>query len=844
MSATAILSSRRDNEARPLEESIRIACRRIPPLFPLKDFVAVNPFIGLRDQNFLDAAILLRRAAHADILMPASFFVEQIAKGRIEERDFRTAVRHLKKTLPANWLRLFCFSDLNQLEQALRNSETGSLESRIMTFADVADRQLGTTWSAFVVDEISKWCSAYFDQGQSSWRMPWRDRDLFTAWKQAACLDANPELMGLKAFRRFVAALPEDPLEVVAVAVEKLGVSPDELTDYLYRQLLTVSGWSSYVKYLQSGQSGQAIPADIVGQLLAVRLVYDLALFEKLGKLPGIRREWEQQIAQTSRPDSGVSIDLLARYAAQQALECAYQRQLMVQLRSNVDQPPSSNPTRKVLQAVFCIDVRSEVLRRSLETQSEEIETMGFAGFFGLPLGYLPFGDTRISARCPVLLKPTVHVRESLLNGNPGRERRLASRLAFWRDLSHAWNAFKTSAISCFSFVETSGLGYGVKLVMEAWGLSRPGRIHDEFGPRVEREPTGTHANGPGMGLSLESQVTLAEGVFRNLGLKGELARFVLLCGHGSQTNNNPYGSALDCGACGGHPGDANARLLASILNSAAVRSGLSERGFKIPEDTLFLAGLHNTTTDDVHIYDSEARSADQPNLKLLGKWLVAASKQARRERSPSLGLGGTPDSLIDAKVLERSRDWSQVRPEWGLAGNAAFIAAPRQRTIRQNLAGRVFLHNYAQESDPGGKTLELILTAPMVVASWINLQYYASTVNNRLFGSGNKVLHNVVGTFGVWEGNGGDLRTGLPLQSLHDGSKWLHEPLRLSVFVESSREAIDLLIGSNKDLRELLDNGWLHLFAMETPSCTFWQYSGNLTWEKAQQVVEGIPRD
>ena len=107
-----------------------------------------------------------------------------------------------------------------------------------------------------------------------------------------------------------------------------------------------------------------------------------------------------------------------------------------------------------------------------------------------------------------------------------------------------------------------------------------------------------------------------------------------------------------------------------------------------------------------------------------------------------------------------------------------------------------------------------LIMTAPMVVTNWINMQYYASVVDNARYGSGNKVLHNVVGgKLGVFEGNGGDLRIGLPMQSLHDGSQWQHTPLRLSVFIEAPQAAIDSIIAKHAVVRQLVDNQWLHLF-------------------------------
>ena len=101
-------------------------------------------------------------------------------------------------------------------------------------------------------------------------------------------------------------------------------------------------------------------------------------------------------------------------------------------------------------------------------------------------------------------------------------------------------------------------------------------------------------------------------------------------------------------------------------------------------------------------------------------------------------------------------------------------------------MQGRTFLHNYDWKADKDFATLELILTAPVVVASWINLQYYGSTVAPLAFGGGNKLIHNVVGGIGVVQGNGGILRPGLPWQTLHDGDTLMHDPLRLSVMIEA----------------------------------------------------------
>ncbi|MBU7579724.1 MAG: DUF2309 family protein, partial [Porphyrobacter sp.] len=215
-------------------------------------------------------------------------------------------------------------------------------------------------------------------------------------------------------------------------------------------------------------------------------------------------------------------------------------------------------------------------------------------------------------------------------------------------------------------------------------------------------------------------------------------------------------------------------------------------------------------TTDHVTIYDDGLPAERAGDLARVRGWLAQAARFARAERAQRIP-GAQGESL-----LARARNWAEIRPEWGLAGCAAFIAAPRTATAGRDLGGRAFLHSYDWRADEGFGTLELIITAPVVVASWISLQYYGSSVAPEMFGGGNKLIHNVVGGIGVIEGNGGALRAGLPWQAVHDGERLQHEPLRLSVMIEAPREEMLRILDAHPGVRALFDNGWLHLFALE----------------------------
>jgi uncharacterized protein YbcC (UPF0753/DUF2309 family) len=262
--------------------------------------------------------------------------------------------------------------------------------------------------------------------------------------------------------------------------------------------------------------------------------------------------------------------------------------------------------------------------------------------------------------------------------------------------------------------------------------------------------------------------------------------------------------------------------LAAAILNDNQVRERLHAEGIEIPGDTDFLSAVHDTTTDEIRFTTTLPQAANLQIWQDLKDWLSLAGIRTREERARLLGC------RWGNELLRRSRDWSEVRPEWGLAGNAAFIVGSRQSTVGLNLGGRTFLHNYEHARDPEGKVLELIMTAPMIVTNWINMQYFAATVDNRFFGSGDKVLHNVVGKLGVVLGNGGDLRPGLPLQSVHDGITFRHEPLRLLVLIEAPRSAIDQVIAKHSMVRDLVLNKWIRLVSVESESYFECQQDGS----------------
>jgi len=801
------------------------AAEIIAPLWPLTSFVAVNPLLGMQHLPFDDATAVARRWLRARTHLTLAAFRQAHERGATTDADLRRAIIEVDSQLASQLSLEVGGRTVDAVEIVRLDLLVGPDDKPRETAGDQVGRT-GVATVRAVSQVVAAWCAVFVDETHVPWPMPGREDGFFRAWRELAPHDRRFRRLAGPTGMQWLAQLPGRPDEALAVSLDALGIDGDRV-DALREHLGRLPGWAGYARWQDewAGPDPHRPPLRLMDLLAAQVAATAAAAHGAAAQQPPQHQDevgeseklLEDRAAAVLAALGSTSDDPFVTSAVRGVLQQVPPpvrrsmwleaqegnfRDRLLGLLSRPDPGPVTE--RPDVQAAFCIDARSEGLVRHLQACGP-YDTFGFAGFFGIPVRWRPLGSTESQPRCPPLLTPAHEVAEQPLVPDGALAYLDAQRAA---GAGHeAFHAAKGSLGGPFALAEAAGYIMGPaaaartlapRLVRRLKGLTTRRVAPPQTRPAVEAEKSGG-----GSGFALEERVSFAESVVRTMGLT-RFARLIVLCGHGSHNINNPHASSYDCGACGGAPGGPSARVVVAILNDPGVRAGLREREIVVPDDTLFVAAQHDTPSDNVTVLDREAvPGSHDPLVAAFERDVALAGERLAGERAGR--LPGDP-----GKVRVRGHDWAQVRPEWGLAGNAAFVVGPRSITAGLDLACRVFLHSYDAESDGDGSALETIMTAPLVVGQWISAQYYFSAVDPDQFGAGDKTLHNPVGGIGVVLGEGGDLQVGLPAQAVGVGHRRVHEPLRLLAVIQAPLERTEAIIQRNQVLRELIGGKWI----------------------------------
>lgn len=800
-----------------------------------------------------------------------------------------------------------------------------------MTLCEINDALFDLNETEKVEKKIVEFISRFLDEDQTTVNMPNRELGMFEAFKM---------------YENFV--YDKDAASFVEEVMEKLCVT--DVESYLLTHLLTLHGWAGFIKYRSEDPdyaSQQHYPSSLM-DYMAVRLYHEMRSVENRGisnfaqfaeyaknkssdvvlqllkhqnmlfgpaldameakedtnkvlcsfisnelNLDALQIQHSDELLQSNLPLTELVpiIEKLKEdegYIWLKSLEDSYIKEYVDKFTDR--QPEEAQ--KPVATATFCLDVRSEVIRRSIESKGA-YQTYGAGGFLGLPITFVEFDKAHELFLAPAIVKPGNVVFE--IPKESSEEYR--SKKGVNKTTKKVLNDLKNNPYTPFITVEAIGWLFGINLFGKTFWPQKTNKLFSRFKPekpktaytmnklsvdeiefyvhklhtdiiskflltntgkeykKLEIEVIWQHLvfndelniDLPSdiinklkgechitpedyayqkeklamVGFTLDEKVSYLYNYLTMIGQVDEFPEFVTIIGHGSVSDNNPFESALDCGACGGNISLPNTRALCMIANTPEVRESLIRKGVHIPENTKFIPGLHITSTDEIKFYDTDILSDEETErFSKIRNDFNLASQLSRQERLHSL-----PSAYCENDIMIKSMDWSEPRPEWGLAKNMGVFAGPRSSTKHLALENRFFMHSYDWKVDnDDAEILTRIFNGPLIVGEWINLEHYFSTVDNHIYGAGSKVYHNVVSKVGVFNGNYGDLKIGLPTQSVYLEGEAYHEPVRLLSFIEAPLEKV-LKAVENSIAKPFIINEWIRPIIIDTMANKVYSY-------------------
>ncbi|KPK15837.1 MAG: hypothetical protein AMJ62_08275 [Myxococcales bacterium SG8_38] len=712
---------------------------------------------------------------------------------------------------------------------------------------------------------LIRFCAAFVDQGIAYWQMPKREQGLLRAFRALYGVGSGPMdpwMKGLSEELRRQQDLGWDAEATVHWALAELEIPKSDWQAYIEATLLSLRGWAGMIHQLEIRPDTAPVhpPPARLADYLALQLMLDLqaARFElhrctddqtslseirwrlaKMAPQPELDLElvYEAFIAaqlagvgpaeMTSTNEARRWIDEVRAFDSNErrrVLHLAYERRHRIGVLDGIlghcrlSRAPVSKAS---FQAVFCIDDREESLRRHLEELRPDVDTYGYAGFFGIAMAYQGLEDIRPRPLCPVAVRPSHYVTERALDESEAAV--FASKRRRQGQMTHSIalgskmltrGGLLSALLGFLAVIPLIGRSLFPRRTerLAHWALQRTAPVPPT---RLSLEGTGAvRPDGLRSGYTLDEMADIVATVLTTMGMGENLCPLVLIVGHGSSSLNNPHEAAHDCGATGGGRGGPNARTFAQMANDAGVRERLKARSFFIPDSTWLVGAYHNTCDDSMTYYDEDLVPAhlldtlEDVKGAMSDACRLDAHERCRRFESASLDLN--PESaLIHAE--SHAYDLAQPRPEYGHATNAVCIVGRRERTRGLFLDRRAFLVSYDPTRDPTGAILAALLRSVGPVGAGINLEYYFSFVDPTGYGCGTKLPHNIVGLIGIMDGHASDLRTGLPWQMVE-----IHEPVRLLTIVEATTQMLERVLAQEAGLANLVRNEWIQLVAWD----------------------------
>ncbi|MEN9297168.1 MAG: hypothetical protein RJA42_1437 [Bacteroidota bacterium] len=763
----------------------------LPAQAPLMDFVHHNTLHAFQNLSFHEALATAHVKLGYQVYFPLETFRDLFAEGRISEAILERTLAE-KKGDVETWKGKLLYG-------AYSTIETG----RVGALRGIWKSTYGIDLDSLVHPTLFRVIGSFLDQGISIWNFPLEGKSFLEAIRS---LEKNSFTSLF--YQKETRILIQDPSLSITTLLEKLVGDKDSLYEqYLYDQQFSHQGWSGMVSTVE----------DLPQSLLDTRIIKldDFILFELLLEYDALNYKLGQSWAPVGNfiTDEIIPLhdpivysekmDVLSLW--QEAFEWSYYDQVLKGLQ--MEKIDSIKPHQKSFQAMFCIDDRECSFRRHLENLDPACETFGTPGFFSVEFFYQPVGGKFYTKLCPAPVTPKYLIKEE------GSEKILGKDVHFSK---HSYNFY-----TGWLFSQTIGFWSAAKLFVSLFKPSMsPATASslkhvDKFSTiRVDYQAM---ENGLQIGFQFEEMAVRVESLLKSIGLVENFAPIVYVIGHGASSVNNPHYAAYDCGACSGRAGSVNARVISQMANKPEVRAILREKGIHIPESTVFVGGLRDTTRDDVVFYDEEISYADYKimhadHVKLFAKALDNNAKE-RSRRFESIDTSAKA-SEIHEKIRTRSVSIFEPRPELNHATNALCIVGRRELSKGVFLDRRSFLNSFDYRVDPDGTFLFNILKAAAPVCGGINLEYYFSRVDGEKLGAGTKLPHNVMGLFGVANGIDGDLRPGLPAQMTE-----VHDPVRLLLIVEHFPEVVLKTIQKAEETYEWFINDWVKLVSIHPES-------------------------